>query len=142
MEDSGSDVRDAARKKITDQTFLAILAMWEKPELTRQVTDQALLADIAVEAWDWKVREAAVLKLTDQATLARIAVEDKQSDVRDAAVLKLTDQATLAKIAVEYWRYGSDVREETHCQATLEDRCGRMRMSAKPPYQTQTRLSL
>ena len=37
-------------------------------------------------------------KLTDQEILAKIAVQDEHDDVRRAAVDKLTDQALLGKI--------------------------------------------
>jgi len=45
-------------------------------------------------------REAAVEKLTDQAVLAKVAVEDESFFVSESAVNKLTDQALLAKMAV------------------------------------------
>ena len=67
----------------------------------RELTDQALLAKVAVESKDPVVRGAAVRKLTGQALLAKIALEDEAPDVRGAAVGKLTNQALLAKIAVE-----------------------------------------
>ncbi len=68
-----------------------------------------LLAKIAVEDEDYDVRRAATWKLTDQALLAKVAVESKDDGgVRWVAVEKLTDQALLAKIAVEDEDY--DVR--------------------------------
>ncbi len=47
------------------------------------------------------MRIAAVERLTDQALLARIALEDTVAYVRRAALLKLTDQAVLLKVALE-----------------------------------------
>src|ERR1039458_6383713 len=67
----------------------------------RELTDQALLAKVAVESKDPVVRGAAVRKLTDLALLAKVAVESKDPVVRGAAVGKLTDLALLAKVAVE-----------------------------------------
>jgi hypothetical protein len=52
----------------------------ENPNLT----DQALLADIAKNDKSNDVREAAVAKLNDQALLADIAKHDKDEDVREA----------------------------------------------------------
>jgi len=43
----------------------------------------------------------AVLNLTNQSVLAKIAVEDKSPDVRVNAVLKLTSHPLLAKIAAQ-----------------------------------------
>ena len=68
-------------------------------DTVRGLTDQTLLAKIAVEDKDPGVRSAAVGELTDQALLAKFAVEDKKVYVRLAAVEKLRDQAALAKIA-------------------------------------------
>jgi hypothetical protein len=73
-----------------------------------ELTDQALLAKIAVESKYMNVRWVAVEKLNDPALLARIAVGDKDWSVRESAIHKLTDaigkltdQAVLAKFAVE-----------------------------------------
>jgi hypothetical protein len=67
----------------------------------RKLTDQALLAKIALESQYGNARQAAVLKLTDQTLLAKIALGDKETKVRQAAVSKLTDQALLVRIAIE-----------------------------------------
>ena len=51
---------------------------------------------------DSHVRRTTIYKLTDQAVLAKIAVEDEDSDVRVAAVERLTDDETLlAEVAKE-----------------------------------------
>jgi hypothetical protein len=47
------------------------------------------------------IRQTAVKRLTDQALLAKIAMEDESFSVREIAVKKLTDQALLAKITME-----------------------------------------
>jgi hypothetical protein len=75
----------------------------------RRLADQALLADIAKTASDWRVRGDAVDKVTDQAALADIAKTDPAPNVRRIAVNKLTDQAVLAHIAKSD-RYG-EVRQ-------------------------------
>ena len=76
-----------------------------------KLTDQALLATIAVKEEDPNVRLLAVYKLTDQALLAKIAVGDNDQYVRSAAVINLTDQNVLVKIAIEADEFGLDVRE-------------------------------
>jgi hypothetical protein len=99
---------EAAVRKLTDQALLAKVAVEATDADARAVavgelTDQAVLAKIAVEDKDWYVRKVAVGKLTDKAVLAKIAVEDLNSDIRQAAVgnWNLNDQALLTKIAVE-----------------------------------------
>lgn len=76
-----------------------------------KLTDQALLAKIAVKEENPDVRQAAVYKLTDQSLLAKIAVQDNNQYVRSAAVINLTDQNVLAKIAIEAVDFRFDVRE-------------------------------
>jgi hypothetical protein len=93
---------DAAVGKLTDQAVLAKIAVQDKVRDVRlaavkKLTDQAVLAKFALEELD--IGRAAVGKLTDQALLAKIAVEGKYDEAREAAVEKLTDQALLAKIA-------------------------------------------
>jgi hypothetical protein len=91
---------------LTDQTLLAKIAVEEKDQVARviavqKLTDQALLAIIAVEDKVFSIRMIAVGKLTDKALLEKFAVEDKDASVRSQAVRKLTDQKLLAKIAFE-----------------------------------------
>ncbi len=56
---------------------------------------------VAQTAKDSKVRYEAVQKLTDQTVLARIALRDANGAVRCAAVQKLKDQPTLLKVALQ-----------------------------------------
>lgn len=98
--------RIQAVRNISDQALLAKIAVESKDESLRysavtKLTDAALLAKVALGSNDWSVRNAAVKKLTDEAVLAKIAVEDKDSYVREAAVTKVTDQVLLAKVAME-----------------------------------------
>lgn len=106
MEDKSPSVRLSAVKKLTDQALLAKIAVETmdsdvRAAAVRKLTDQAVLAKIAVEDKDRYVRSAAANKLTDQSLLEKIAVEDKTDVVRYNAVMKLTDQAMLEKITVE-----------------------------------------
>lgn len=77
------------------QDDLAQLSSSEIPEVrqaaVRNLTDQSLLAKIALEDEVQSVRESAIGKLTDQALLARIAVEDKQYEVRYTAKQRLAE---------------------------------------------------
>jgi len=61
--------------------------------------EQAALAEVAKNDNDWKVRNAAVIKLTDQAILIKIALYDESVYVRAAAVENLTDQFILTDFA-------------------------------------------
>ncbi len=72
-----------------------------RQQSVKQITDQPVLARIAVEDDAWFVRRDAVKKLTDQALLARIAIKDHVPDVRAAAVGRLTDQALLTQFATK-----------------------------------------
>lgn len=64
------------------------------------LTDQSLLAEIAADADDAKIRRAAVERLSDDAALARVATDAPWfPEVRRMAVQKLRDQSILASIA-------------------------------------------
>jgi hypothetical protein len=96
----------ATVEKLTDESLLAKIALEDKYvnvrfTAVRKLTDQAILAKIAVEDKNDLVRKAAVEKLNDQALLVKIAVEDKGWYVRLHAVKRLNDQALLVKITVE-----------------------------------------
>ena len=54
-----------------------------------------------LESSDWRARRRAVRRLTDQKLLAKIALEDEHYWVNMAAVEELTDQALLAKVVIE-----------------------------------------
>jgi hypothetical protein len=109
--------RKVALEKITIQAVLSEVALSDSfwsDESVRALTDQRLLAQVALTAARQLAREAAVRKLTERAVLARIAESDVSPRVRQAArsrlyeagerwsradVEKLTDQALLARIA-------------------------------------------
>jgi len=63
------------------------------------LTDQALLAKIAVEDKSDGVRMTALEKLDNQAVLAEIAIEDHYSLIKEAAVRRLSNEILLSKIA-------------------------------------------
>jgi hypothetical protein len=56
------------------------------------LTDQTVLARIAIQDPDWLVRLAAVNNLTDQAVLAKVAAEDIEARVRRVARQKITSK--------------------------------------------------
>lgn len=94
---------------LTDQALLANLAMKETDSALRaaavlKLTDQAVVSAFALEETDIAVREAAVKNpvLMDQAVMAKLAM-DKEVDpkVRAAAVIKLTDQELITKLVLE-----------------------------------------
>jgi hypothetical protein len=106
---SSPDVRAAATSGLTDQALLARIALEDNDDGVRmsaveELRDQGLLARIAVEAKEPQlhlVRRWAVGKLTDQASLTRIALEDKDADIRETAIRELTDENSLAKVALK-----------------------------------------
>ena len=61
-----------------------------------------MIAFNSFQAKDIKSRRAAVKKITDQNLLAMIALNDKKHTVRLAAVNKITDQDLLVDISTRY----------------------------------------
>jgi len=59
------------------------------------------LTELAEHDKDLTVRMQATSSLSDQTVLAKVALEDESGDVRRTAVEKLTDQTVLAKVALE-----------------------------------------
>jgi len=99
------EVRKAAVRDLSDQTLLAKVAIAGADANVRlaavlKLTDQNVLARAAIEESNWEVGSAAVRELTDQATLAKVAIEAGDGNVRSAAMNKLTDQTALAKVAI------------------------------------------
>jgi hypothetical protein len=84
---------------------LAELAHSDIPEVrigaAANLTDQALLSEVATKDADWRARKAAVENLTDQAVLTKVARQDKAWQVRCSAVKRVIDQAVLAKVAAK-----------------------------------------
>ena len=72
--------------------------------LVYAVTDQALLADLALNDPDYKARRAAASRLEDQDLLMRIIRDETEYDrVRAAAAGQITDQAVLRELADTYY---------------------------------------
>lgn len=99
-------LRSRAVEKLTDQSMLARVAVQDADVDVRRIatgklTDQPVLARIAVEDKDVEVRHEAISKLTDQSALAQIASEAKDADTRKAAVGRLRDQAVLVRIGLQ-----------------------------------------
>ena len=95
----------AAFEKITDQKLLAHLAVNAKNIKVRKaaantITDQTLLPDIARNAKNDVVRMAAVNKITDQVLLADIAKNNDDCGISNAVTKILTDQALLTDLAM------------------------------------------
>jgi hypothetical protein len=80
------------------------------------LTDQAVLADIAKNDSEPRVRKAAVERLTDQAALADIAKTHSEPEVRKAALERLTGEAALADIAQTHSE--PEVRKAAHEKLT------------------------
>ncbi|MGA2264064.1 MAG: hypothetical protein ABSH28_21850, partial [Acidobacteriota bacterium] len=92
---------------LTDQAILARVAIEDKEVVVwdaavRELTDQAILARVAIEDKEAMVRKVAVKRLAgNPSILAKVVIEDNDAGVRAAAAEKATDQPILAKIAVE-----------------------------------------
>jgi hypothetical protein len=67
----------------------------------RRLTDQDLLARLAVEGRDPDQCEAAVKQLYEQRPLEKVAATAKYRDVRYAAIRKMTNESALAELAIE-----------------------------------------
>ena len=72
-----------------------------KHALTLLLALSASITIICLSGCDTDYDQDAVERMTDQDLLAKIAMEDEKAGVRQAAVAKLTDQDLLAKIAME-----------------------------------------
>ncbi|MGD1276589.1 MAG: hypothetical protein ABR964_05120 [Tepidisphaeraceae bacterium] len=65
----------------------------------KKLTDQALLAKVAIEDKDPDVRRAALQKLTDQALLTQVGTAATDRDVLKIVFQKLDDGAILTRLA-------------------------------------------
>jgi hypothetical protein len=77
-----ASVRAAAVGKVTDEDLLAKIAVEDKDATVRSAAD-GTLKSLRI------ARAAAVKELSDQASLAKIALEDKDAGVREAAEVRL-----------------------------------------------------
>lgn len=113
-------------QNLTNQIILANVALTDELDSVRsaavdKLTDQSLLEKIALtpQASDG-IRAAAVKKLTNQTLLARIALENNEYTIRREAVRKLTNQAVLAKITVE--DENADIRAAAGARLNVQER--------------------
>ena len=96
-----------AVKNLTDQALLAKLALEDKELAVRlmaveRLVDEHVLSKLRIDNWMEKdVRGPAVGRLDEQAVFAKVATEDKYWGVRRAAVERLDNQAVLGKVAAE-----------------------------------------
>ncbi len=102
--DVNSAVRQCTIQNITDEALLADIAVHSyfvdtQIHAVTRLTNQLLLANIAKTHEDAPVRGLAVKKVTDQVLLADIAKTHEDAPIRKLAVEKVTDQVLLANIA-------------------------------------------
>jgi len=84
------DLLSSRFKRRVREAALDQKSLWEaRMNAVYRLTDQSLLAQIALNDPDWNVRSAAVWLLTDQSLLAQIAKSDGDPNVRQAARVKL-----------------------------------------------------
>lgn len=74
---------------------------FERMKAVRMISDQNVLARVALEDKDGSVRVEAAKRLTSQETIAKVALEDRSAFTRSAVIELITDQRVLAKIAME-----------------------------------------
>jgi len=120
--------RLAAVRKVTDQKVLASVAVNDIAPTVRiaaieKLDDQSTLQKIAVNVgYDsllHEVRQAAIARITDQEFLQRLALTDNSPYVRMAAVYRITDQNLLA-----HWAGDKSLPKDVRLAAagTISDR--------------------
>lgn len=102
-ESKNDNVRSAAVKKITDQKVLVDLALtdsshWIRTFAVEGLTDQAALVDVLMKSDSVGFIEA-VTKISDQAVLANLALNSRYCGVQRKAIRCLSDQRVLEEIA-------------------------------------------
>ena len=98
-----SDVQRGAIERITDQELLKKLAneaSVSKKVLFKRISDERFLVQIAVEAKDYYLGNAAFECLRSQNAFADVALNAQSDHLREMAVrYRLTDQAALLQVA-------------------------------------------
>jgi len=89
--------------KITDQSVLAYIAINEKVKQRRDMAvdmlnDQVMLAEVVSKTGDYKTSGTALNKIKDQTILANFAKNSNSTVTRMAAVTKIVDQSILIEI--------------------------------------------
>ena len=104
IEEIDRTIRLSALKRISDQSFLANIAMSHRDENIRlksidSLEDEVLLKPLTEGDKSTATRIRAMNKISDQLFLKNIALSDPDWLIRRAAVERLTDPATLQEIA-------------------------------------------
>jgi ankyrin repeat protein len=140
-EDKDEKVRAAAAGRLTDQALLAKLAVGGENSDIRRVavenlTDQALLVELSKDR-DFNIRYGVVKNLADPNVLAKLAVEDKDERIRRAAEVKLIEDPQ-GQAVLDKTRTASKERNDSLSMCTdqpkliaaLEDSWWRIRQTA------------
>jgi len=105
-----ADITKDTSTVVSEESECCLLSVEEMDELSeddvREVSDQAVLAEIAQRAECDNIRLAAVRGLTVQAALAEIAQKDYSNEVRYTAAQKLADQALAQEIYADIAKSG------------------------------------
>lgn len=91
--DKDREVRRIAVEK------LKVLNWDDYRDAVKKLTDQALLAELAVEHNDEGIRRIAVEKISDQGLLEQVASKSKWLEIRIMAIGKMTNQSILCQWA-------------------------------------------
>ena len=89
---------------LSDQAVLAEIAINDpsaniRRKAVKKLKDQSRLGEVAQNEAKTDIRIIALKRLTDQAAIAEVAKNDRKTDVRIIALKKLTDQAAIAEVA-------------------------------------------
>jgi len=101
-EDPHPSVRSAALARISDPILRGRVAPYVSGDVTDEVTDPAVLVDLANNAKEPRVRAVAVSKIVDERQIIDILRREKDESVRYSALANdaLTDQQVLTDIAL------------------------------------------
>jgi hypothetical protein len=110
---SDSYVRKAAAKELTDQAVLTEIAKTDqdadvRKAVVEKLTDQEALADVAESGKHRDARFGALEKVVNEAALAEIAKSSTNGDIRLAAAVKLSDATVAQVIYAQIARSDSD----------------------------------
>lgn len=100
-EDSNAFIRCAALRKITDQRLLAGVAMKDPDYSARQIATERLHDPDILEEMGYWVDPQRTRAITDPGLLEKLAAEASNILVRAAACQKVTNQTILVKAATE-----------------------------------------
>lgn len=98
------EIAKSAIEEVTDQYDLIRIAehpnwnVYSRIAAINKITDDKVLAEIAKEADNNKVRKSAINKISDQLILKELANYDKNSYIREESVKMITDQNILIEL--------------------------------------------